>query len=75
MVDTGITAQRLSATWLALGRRTAAAAGASAALVSLIYDTPLWVASLRGTLVWVSVLVLARAGRAWVVRSLPEGQA
>ena len=70
MADTGITAQSLSANWLALGKRVAAAAGALAALLSLFNDTPLWVASLRGTVVWVCVLALALLSRAWLVRSL-----
>jgi hypothetical protein len=55
-----ITAHPLSAAWLALGRRAAVAGGALAALVSLYFDTPVWVASLRGALAWVALRVLVR---------------
>ena len=70
MVDRAITAHPLGLAWLALASRVAVAAGALAALVSLIYDTPLWVASLRGALTWLSLVVLARASRALMVMSL-----
>jgi hypothetical protein len=60
VTDRGITAHPLSAAWLALGRRAAVAAGALAALVSLWFHTPVWVASLRGAAAWFVVRVLVR---------------
>lgn len=77
MTETLITAHKLSAAWLALGKRAAVAAGALAALVALIHDAPLWVATLRGAAVWAAVLALAFAGRAWLARSVAgsEGRA
>ncbi|MCC7011045.1 MAG: hypothetical protein IT454_00670 [Planctomycetes bacterium] len=60
MTDSPITAHPLSAAWLALGRRLAAAGGALAALVSLFFEAPVWVASLRGALAWIAVRVLVR---------------
>ena len=70
MVDRAITAHPLGIAWLALAKRIAVAAGALAALVSLIYDTPLWVASLRGALTWLALVVLARVSRTLLVMSL-----
>jgi hypothetical protein len=55
-----MTAHPLALAWLAFGRRAAVAGGALAALVSLFFDAPVWVASLRGALVWVAVRVLVR---------------
>lgn len=70
MTETLITAHKLLTTWFALGKRGAVAAGALAALVSLLHDAPLWVATLRGAAVWAAVLALACAGRAWLARSI-----
>lgn len=70
MVDRAITAHPLAAAWLGLSRRVAVAAGALAALVSLIFDTPVWVASLRGAGTWFAVLVLAHVSRSALVASL-----
>ncbi len=58
MTDRPITAHPLAAAWLAFGRRIAAAGGALAALVSLFFDTPVWVASLRGALAWLALRLL-----------------
>jgi hypothetical protein len=60
MSDRGITAHPLAVAWLALGRRAAVAGGALAALVSLWFHTPVWVASLRGALAWLVLRVLVR---------------
>ena len=60
MTDTGITAHPIADAWLAFGRRAAVAGGALAALVSLFFDAPVWVASLRGALAWLAVRALAR---------------
>jgi hypothetical protein len=60
MTDKDITAHPLSAAWLALGRRLAVAGGASAALLSLFFDAPVWVASLRGGLTWLALRAIVR---------------
>jgi len=60
MTDTSITAHPLSAAWLAFGRRAAVVGGALAALVSLFFHTPVWVASLRGAAAWLALRVLVR---------------
>ncbi len=44
------------------GRRIAVAAGALVALVSLLVEVPVWVASLRGGLTTISVLLVVRLG-------------
>lgn len=48
--------------WRAMGHRAAVAAGALAALISLIHHVPVSVASLRGGLAWLAVLVVAKLG-------------
>lgn len=60
MTDKPITVHPLSAVWLALGGRAAAAAGAFCALLSLFFDAPVWVASLRGAAVWFVLRWLVR---------------
>ncbi len=60
MTDRPITAHPLAAAWLALGRRLAVAGGALAALLSLFFDTPVWVASLRGALAWLAITAVVR---------------
>jgi hypothetical protein len=60
MVDTGKTAGSLAATWLSIGRRAAVGGGAAVALVALWNDVNLWMASLRGGLTCIAVLVLAK---------------
>ena len=60
MTDRPITAHPLAAAWLALGRRLAVAGGALAALFSLFFDTPVWVASLRGALAWLAITAVVR---------------
>lgn len=62
MVDTGNTARSADEPWLGFGRRLAVAAGALAALVSLLVGAPLSVASLRGALTCAGVWAVARAG-------------
>jgi hypothetical protein len=60
MADTPITVHPLSASWLALGGRCAAAGGALCALLSLWFDAPVWVASLRGAALWLALRWLVR---------------
>ncbi len=60
MVDTQSTAHPLSVACLATGARLAVAGGAACALLSLFFDAPVWVASLRGAAVWFALRWLAR---------------
>ena len=55
---------------VALGRRLAAFAAALTALVSLFHDVPVRIACLRGAGALVAVLLVARAGRFALERSL-----
>ena len=70
MADRAITAHPLGLAWLALAKRVAVAGGALAALVSLIYDAPPWVACARGALTWLALVLLARVSRTLLVLSL-----
>jgi hypothetical protein len=60
---------------VALGRRLAVFAGALTALVALLGDVPVRIACLRGALALVAVLLLARAGRFLLARSLEADRA
>ncbi|HVS09621.1 MAG TPA: hypothetical protein VMS76_07075 [Planctomycetota bacterium] len=70
MTDSRTTAHALGRAWLALGRRLAVAAGALAGLLSLHAHAPVWVASLRGGLTFIAVLLLAKLSRALLGRTL-----
>ncbi len=59
----------LARVWDAVGRRLAVAAGASTALVSLLFHNTLLTASLRGALALVVALVVVRIGHALLVRA------
>jgi len=75
MTEKGITTHPLSAAWLALGRRMAAAGGAFAALVSLFFDAPVWVASLRGVLTWIALRVIVRVAAHAQLASIGDDEA
>ena len=66
--DSSRGAVSLHPTWKALGHRAAVVAGTGTALVALLGDVPVRVASLRGALVWLVVVVLFRAGGALLER-------
>lgn len=70
MADKLITAHPLSAACLAFGGRCATAGGALCALLSLYFDAPVWVASLRGAAVWLVLRWLVRATAKSAVASL-----
>ena len=53
--------------WVAFTHRTAAVVGSLTALVSLLWDTPVTFASLRGALAWLAVALLGR-GTSWLLR-------
>jgi hypothetical protein len=59
----------LARVWDAVGRRLAVAAGASTALVSLLFHNTLLTASLRGALALVIALVVVRVGHALLMRA------
>jgi hypothetical protein len=59
----------LARVWHAVGRRLAVAAGASTALVSLLFHNTLLTASLRGALALLAALIVVRIGHALIVRA------
>ena len=61
--------------WVAFGRRAAAGVGALTALTSLLWHAPLWVASVRGAVAWLAI-VLSTQACAWLLaRTLPAPEA
>lgn len=60
---------------VALGRRLAAFAGASTALLSLLAHVPVRIACLRGAVAFAVVLLVARGGRLALERSLEADRA
>ncbi len=60
--DTQKAGQSLEAAWFAVARRYAVALGAGAALLSLLRDVPVRIASLRGVLAFFTVSLLAKLG-------------
>ncbi len=55
----------LTRAWSVAGRQFAAGSGALVALLSLLADAPVRVASLRGAVTFLSLLLLTRCG-AWI---------
>ena len=55
----------LADAWRAVGRQIAVIGGSGTALVSLLQHTPVYVASLRGGMVWAAVLLVTSVG-AWL---------
>jgi len=66
MVDRAITAHSVERGMATLGRRVAVAAGALAALVSLLVDAPVRVASARGAATAICVLLVVRLATAFL---------
>ncbi len=60
MVDIRTTAHSIESGLVTFGRRVAVASGALAALVSLLADAPVWVASARGGATVLAVLLILR---------------
>ncbi|MEO0662098.1 MAG: hypothetical protein AAFZ87_11215 [Planctomycetota bacterium] len=56
----------LLAAWRAVGHQAAVTLGAAVALLSLLADTPVHVASLRGGIAWAATLVATSVG-AWLL--------
>ena len=63
MVDRGNTGRSASSLWVAFGRRFSVGAGALVALVSLLSDVPVHIASGRGALCVLALLVVTRIAR------------
>lgn len=66
-------------TWRAVGRRVAVAIGALVALLSLVSDAPVRIASWRGALAWAAVLAVTSVGawfahRTWVEPTSEPGE-
>lgn len=59
-VDSSYEDSSLTSVWRALTSRLAVAVGATTALLSLIADTPVWVASLRGVVAWLALVLIAK---------------
>ena len=51
----------LESAWLGFGRSVAVAAAAAFALLSLLFHVPVWVAALRGGLLFVGLSLVVRA--------------
>jgi hypothetical protein len=61
MADSRHGGPALEAAWLGFGRSVAVAAGAALALLSLFFHVPVWVAALRGGLLFVGLSLIVRA--------------
>lgn len=58
--------------WASVTHRVAAIVGSVTALVSLLWDAPPSIASLRGVLAWLAILLLRRATDWLLVRTVGE---
>ena len=63
MVDRGNTGRSASNLWVAFGRRFSVGTGALVALVSLLSDVPVHIASGRGAVCVLALLVVTRIAR------------
>ena len=61
MADSRSGGPNLDAAWLGFGRSVAVAGAAAFALLSLLYHVPVWVAALRGGLLFVGLSMVVRA--------------
>lgn len=61
MADSRLEGPTLEAAWLGFGQCVAVAAGAAFALLSLLFHVPVWVAALRGGLLFLGILMVVRA--------------
>jgi hypothetical protein len=63
MSDSPERGQTLESAWLGFGQSLAVAGGALLALVSLLLHVPVWVAALRGALLFVALWAIVRLAR------------
>ena len=61
MADSRSGGPSLEAAWLGFGRSVAVAAAAAFALLSLLFHVPVWVAALRGGLLFLGLWTVVRA--------------
>ena len=61
MTDTGPEGRSVELAWLSFGRAVAVAAGALTALVGLLFDVPVPIATLRGALALCGISLFVRA--------------
>jgi len=59
----------LEAAWVGFGQSVAVAAGAAFALLSLLLHVPVWVAALRGGLLFLGLAMIVRA-TLWLVAAM-----
>lgn len=59
----------LEAAWLGFGKSVAVAGGAAFALLSLLFHVPVWVAALRGGLLFLGLMLIVRA-TLWLVAAM-----
>jgi len=69
MADSRPEGANLEAAWLGFGQRVAVAAGAAFALISLLFHVPVWVAALRGALLFICLRIVVRA-TLWLVAAM-----
>lgn len=69
MADSRHEGPTLEAAWLGFGQCVAVASGAAFALLSLLFHVPVWVAALRGGLLFVGLLMIMRA-TLWLVAAM-----
>ena len=69
MADSRTEGASLEAAWLGFGQRVAVAAGAAFALLSLLFHVPVWVAALRGGLLFLALWMVVRA-TLWLVAAM-----
>jgi hypothetical protein len=69
MADSRNGGPTLEAAWLGFGQSLAVAAGAALALLSLLFHVPVWVAAVRGGVLFIGILMLVRA-TLWLVAAM-----
>jgi heme A synthase len=74
MADSRSEGATLEAAWLGFGQCVAVAAGAAFALLSLLFHVPVWVAALRGGLLFICLLIVVRATLSLVAAMRADAQ-
>lgn len=69
MADSRREGPTLETAWTGFGRSVAVAAGAAFALISLLMHVPVWVAALRGGLLFLGLSLVVRA-TLWVLAAI-----
>jgi hypothetical protein len=74
MADSRNGGPTLDAAWLGFGRSVAVAAAAAFALLSLLFHVPVWVAALRGGLLFVGLWTVVRTTLWFATAVRADGQ-